>query len=100
MAWLWTWGGESFGYREGDQLRTHDGRDVGRFHGDEVYGVDGQYLGELGDGGRLITRQSKLAHRKSTFSPHMDRMARMQRIDRIGRMMRIGCEDFPSPEEL
>jgi hypothetical protein len=37
MQWLWTWGGVSFGYREGDNLWTHDGRHVGRFHGIEVY---------------------------------------------------------------
>ncbi len=26
MEWLWTWGGTSFGYRDGDNLWTHDGR--------------------------------------------------------------------------
>jgi len=34
MQWLWTWGGASFGYKDGDDLWTHDGRHVGRFHGD------------------------------------------------------------------
>lgn len=47
MQWLWTWGGKSFGYRDGDNLWTQDGRHVGRFHGDEVYGADGSYLGEI-----------------------------------------------------
>ncbi len=31
MKWLWTWGGTSFGYRDGDDLWTHDGRDVAGF---------------------------------------------------------------------
>jgi hypothetical protein len=100
MEWLWTWGGTCFGYRDGDQLRTHDGRDVGRFHDDEVNGVDGRYLGELGDKDRLITRQSKLGRRKSPFSPRMARAGRVRRINRIGRIMRIGCGDFPAPETL
>lgn len=46
MDWLWTWGGKCFGYRSGDDLRTYDGCHVGRFHGDDVFGPDGRYLGE------------------------------------------------------
>jgi hypothetical protein len=76
------------------------GHHIGRFVEDEVYGVDGQYLGELGSEDRLITRQRKLGRRKSSFRPRMVRMARMQRMGRMARMMRMGCEDFPSPEEL
>jgi len=30
-AHLWTWGGSDFGYRDGDELWTYDGRHVGRF---------------------------------------------------------------------
>ena len=100
MDWLWTWGGTSFGYRDEDQLRTHDGRHVGRFIEEEIYGVDGQYLGELGSEDRLITRQRKIGRRKSPFRPRMQRMARMRRMTRMARMMRMGCEDFPAPENL
>ena len=39
--WLWTWSGTRFGYRQADSLFTHDGVEVGRFHGSEVYAVDG-----------------------------------------------------------
>jgi hypothetical protein len=42
MGWLFTWGGKCFGYREGDDLWTHDGRHIGRFYGEEVYGKRGQ----------------------------------------------------------
>lgn len=31
MDWLWNWGGECFGYREGDSLFTYFGHEVGRF---------------------------------------------------------------------
>src|SRR5215211_1959314 len=48
QVWLWTWGGECFGYRDGDELWTYDGRHVGRFQNDEIYGSSGSYLGELG----------------------------------------------------
>ncbi len=36
MKCLWTWSGKSFGYREGDELWTHDGNHAGRFDGDAV----------------------------------------------------------------
>src|SRR2546427_80641 len=53
MDWLWTWGGECFGYRRNDRLLAYYGLQVGRFHGDEVYGSDGRYLGELKSWHRL-----------------------------------------------
>ena len=69
MQWLWTWGGICFGYREGDDLWTHDGQHVGRFRDNEVYGRDGRYLGELVNGDRLITNKAKSSSRQSGFSP-------------------------------
>ena len=54
MQWLWTWGGVCFGYRDGADLWTHDGRHVGRFASGEVYAPDGSYLGELVQDDRLI----------------------------------------------
>src|SRR4051812_10077192 len=59
MHWLWTWGGECFGYREGDNLWTYNGKHVGCFHGDEVYAPDGWYLGEISRGNRLVIDRSK-----------------------------------------
>jgi hypothetical protein len=100
MGWLWTWGGVCFGYRIEDQLRTHDGRHVGRFVEDELYGVDGHYLGEMGSEDRLITKKRKVGRIKSPFRPRMSRVARVRRINRVGRVMRVGYEDFPAPEEL
>ena len=58
--WLWTWGGASFGFRDGESLFTHEGVEAGHFHGDEIYGSDGTYLGELRSDNKLITRLSIL----------------------------------------
>lgn len=59
MDWFWTWGGECFGYRSDDKLFTYHGRQAGRFYGDEVYGSDGRYLGEIKNENRLITNSGK-----------------------------------------
>src|SRR5216684_1608204 len=74
--WLWTWNGICFGYRLGDSLFTHDGVEVGRFTGPEIYGVDGRYLGEIGkanDGDRLVTNLYKKARTVPAFAPTFDR---------------------------
>jgi hypothetical protein len=47
MDWLWNWGGECFGYREGDSLFTYFGKEIGRFDGEEIFGNNGRYLGEV-----------------------------------------------------
>ena len=44
---LWTWGGDYFGFRDGQNLWTHEGRHVGRFRRDEVFRPDGLYMGDL-----------------------------------------------------
>jgi hypothetical protein len=100
MKWLWTWGGVSFGYREGDDLRTHDGRHVGRFYGDEVYGTDGSYLGELMQGDRLITSLGKRTHRQGAFAPYARNASFARYASYVGYVMYAGYSDFPSPEEV
>ena len=100
--WLWTWNGECFGYRRDHSLFTHDGVEVGRFVGLEVFGVDGQYLGELKrttDGERLITGSYKKARRSPPFVPTLVNAA--QRLEaRRPQTMYCGHEEFPSPEAL
>jgi hypothetical protein len=100
MKWLWTWSGISFGYRQGDDLRTHDGRHVGRFHGDEVYGPDGHYLGELKNENRLITSLSKSTRRHGAFGPYAQNVAYAPYASYVGYVMYAGYTDFPSPEEI
>lgn len=59
MDWMWTWGGKCFGYRDGDSLFSYRGQEVGRFHGNEIYGPNGRYLGEVINSNRLITNRAK-----------------------------------------
>ena len=61
MKLLWEWNGSFFGFRDKFDLWTYDGRQVGRFYGEEVYGPDGRYLGELLHNNRLITCLKKEA---------------------------------------
>src|SRR5713226_1624345 len=96
--WLWTWTG-TLGYRRGDSLFTHDGVEVGRFSGVEVYGVDGRYLGEVGktdDGDRLITNLYKKVSTVSAFAPTFDR-SYIRPANRARQPLYSGHEDFPSP---
>lgn len=99
MQQYWTWGGEHFGYRRGDSLVTHDGREVGRFHGDDIYGVDGRYLGEVRNGKRLITNLSKKSRMKSGFRPRIAG-AHSRFVSYVGFVMYAGFEDFPAPDEV
>lgn len=99
MDWYWTWGGECFGFRVQDSLFTHDGREVGRFVGEEVYGSGGLYLGEVKNENRLITHRGKKNWRRSGFAPR--RVAGYVRYcNYVGYVMYAGYEDFPSPAEV
>ena len=42
MDWFWNWGGECFGYREGDSLFTYYGLEVGRFDGEKSLELKGK----------------------------------------------------------
>ena len=99
---MWTWGGISFGYRERDSLFTHDGVEVGRFRGREIFGSDGRYLGEAGTGGdasRLITNAHKRALARERFIPTLA-PAQPHKADRPGLPLYSGHVDFPSPLNL
>lgn len=100
MKWFWTWGGECFGYRDGDDLWTYDGRHVGRFYDDEIYGTDGKYLGEVMSENRLITHSSKKHWVKNVFALYGNRAAFARYINYVGYVMYAGYEDFPAPEEI
>jgi hypothetical protein len=99
MDWFWTWGGTSFGYRVGDRLFRHDGKQVGRFEGDEVYDVDGRYLGEVRNGNRLITHRSKTSWRKAGFAPTRG-TSYVRYVNYVGYVMYAGYQDFPEPESF
>ena len=102
IEWLWTWGGASFGYRQGESLFTYDGRSVGRFVGDEVYGANGKYLGELrstGQDRRLTASNYKNSRVVATFSPKAGK-AYERRANRLPQTAYCGYQDFPSPESF
>ena len=101
-TWVWTWGGESFGYIADDALYTHDGRHVGVVDEEEglIFALDGRYIGEFGDDDRLITRESRLGRRRGARRQRRERRARVQRRARTARVMHKGHRDFPSPERL
>jgi hypothetical protein len=98
--WLWTCGGECFGYRVGDQLFTSDGREAGRFtEGDEVYGPSGDYLGEVRKVNRLVTNISKRKWNRDAFVPQLgNRFVQAGRASPIE--IRDGFEDFPLPKQI
>jgi hypothetical protein len=98
MSGLYTWGGTYFGQRQGDSLITLHGVEAGQFHGDEIYGSNGQYLGELKDG-RLITRTEKGSLSRGGFMPSSHgREAGYTGYG--GWAMLNGYEDFPGPDSF
>ena len=100
--WLWTWSGKCFGYREGDDLFTLEGLQVGRFAGREVYGWDGRYLGEIGPGEdamALVTNLYKRSRTQDGFRPVLVE-ARTARAAQPARPLYAGHEDFPSMAAL
>ena len=99
MDWLWTWGGECFGYRRDDRLFTHNGLQAGKFYGDEVYGSDGRYLGEVKNGNRLIAHSAKKGWMKSSFGP-VQGGSYARYANYAGHAMYAGYEDFPSPDDF
>jgi hypothetical protein len=99
VEWYWTWGGECFGYRQANRLFAHHGRQVGQFYGNEVYGSDGRYLGEVMNDNRLITNQGKRGWVRGAFGPlHAGAYARYANY--VGYVMYAGHEDFPSPDSF
>lgn len=80
MGWIWTLGGTCFGYRDGDKLWDHEGHHVGTFQGDEVYGLDGCYLGEIKDN-LLIIDQSQKSRRRTVFAPYAKRAGKSKHGD-------------------
>jgi hypothetical protein len=100
IDWFWTCAGECFGYREDNALFTYDGRQVGRFaEGDEIYGRDGRYLGEICRTGRLITNTSKKNWTRAGFSPTQGR--RFSKNNNVSpKEIRLGYEDFPGPKQF
>lgn len=97
MDWFWNWGGECFGYRDGDSLFTYFGKEVGRFDGEEIYGSNGRYLGEVMSDNRLITSRSKKSWVRGSFGPRRSG-SYARYANYAGYAMYAGYEDFPTPD--
>jgi hypothetical protein len=78
-------------------LWTHDGRHLGQFHGDEVYGPDGWYLGEIKGKDRLITNISKKGCRRGVFAQYAPRAAYARYANYVGYVIYAGSRTFPRP---
>jgi hypothetical protein len=101
MNWVWTWGGTCFGYLDGDDLITHDGRHVGRKNDDgDIYSPKGRYLGEVRNKNRLITNRAKKSWVGYAFAPYARRVGFVRYVNYVGYVMYAGFEDFPSPEQF
>lgn len=95
MQWFWTWGGTCFGYRRVDHLFTHNGTCVGTFQGNEVYALDGRYLGEIKNENRLITDLSKRSKRgRSAAAVTGGSYGRY--VDYVGHVMDEDMRTFPA----
>ena len=102
MQWFWTWGGISFGYRDGDNLWTHDGKHVGRFVGDVIYDRNGRYLGEVRSGNRLIVDRARKAMTSGSlpFEALVRRAPQIRKVNSGAVPVPLGYEDFPGPDRL
>jgi CheY-like chemotaxis protein len=95
---LWTWSGEYFGFREGSELWTQDGRHAGRFRRcSEIFRSDGLYMGVVMDG-RLVVDWHSTARRASSFTPSEDRIGHRRFGGRTSFDIQIGFKDFPSAD--
>lgn len=93
---FWNWNGQYVGYRLSDFLYSNDGRQIGQFaEGDEVYGYNGSYIGEVRNGNRLIANSSKKRWTRSTFVPQLIKNNFPGRPDVSPKDMLTGYEDFP-----
>lgn len=99
MDHMWTWGGTYFGYRRDDLLFTHNGLCVGRFSGDNIFGREGRYLGEVRNNNRLITHRSKSSISGSP-PPNVQGGSYARYANYAGYAMYAGYEDFPPPERF
>ena len=97
---FWNWNGHYVGYRLSDCLFSYQGLQVGYFaEGDEVYASNGDYMGEVRSGNRLITNLSKKAWRRGAFSPQVLKSGSPGHPDVSPKEMIVGYADFSVPQE-
>jgi len=100
MQWMWTWGGECFGYFDHEDLWTHDGKHVGHRKGDEIYSPNGRYLGQIMSTDRLITQVAKNHKKVPAFEKLHDRVRYPYYPHDVGYAIYTGYENFPGPSHF
>jgi hypothetical protein len=100
MNWVGTWSSKRFGYMDGEDLWTHDGRHVGKLRNRDDYGTEGRYLGEIQYHNRLLTKTDKKVKQDSPFTPLGQRIGHYPYADCRAKFMHPSYEDFPEPEKL
>ncbi len=94
---FWNWSGHYVGYRLTDSLFSQNGQQLGYFaEGDEVYGCNGEYLGEIRTRGRLITNLRKKAWTRRSMAPSVQRSS-PGHANVSPKDMLAEFEDFPVP---
>lgn len=92
---FWNCSGSYVGYRTSDRLFHRDGHQIGYFaEGNEIYGCNGEYLGEVRGLDRLITNPSKKAWARRATAPCSIEHSVGHR-DREPVAVRPGYADFP-----
>ena len=97
IDWFWTSAGKALAYRADNGLFSGDGLQIGLFRGDEIYGLRGEYLGEIAPTGRLVTQMSKLGWLREGFVPVSGRPVKPPPNIAAERMS-SGCRDFKCPK--
>jgi hypothetical protein len=72
---------------------TYYGREVVRFHGEEIYRSDGRYLGDVMSDNRLITSRSKKSWVRGSFGPRTGG-SYARYANYVGYVMYAGYENF------
>ena len=92
---FWSWSGKYVGYRVADFLFGNQGLQIGYFaEGDEVYGSNGDYLGEAKGNNRLITNLFKKAWKRRSFTPQQSSNRTPGSPDLGSKDLPPGFEDF------
>ncbi len=94
--WFWTTAGKALAYREADALFSCEGTQIGHFRGDEIYGRNGNYLGEIARTGRLVTQLNKTRWHKVGFFPSVGKPLDPP-PDVISENIASGFRDFKIP---
>jgi hypothetical protein len=100
MIWLWTWKGESFGYRRNDELRLRNGTHVASFCDEKIYDFEANYLGEIRNSNRLITKKSLKGTKGKKTSKKTKLIGQVGRVNLVGLVNLVGYEDFPNPDSF